>query len=42
MALGARKADSDNFELEIELTLRITGAKLSKMTQALAYKAIRE
>ena len=39
---GARKEYSDNENVEILVRLKLTGGKLSKMTQSLAYKAIRE
>ncbi|KAJ7594026.1 hypothetical protein C8J56DRAFT_1002038 [Mycena floridula] len=38
---GARKDSEDEVDLEIDVRLRLTGAKLSTITQALAYKAIR-
>ncbi|KAJ7590244.1 hypothetical protein C8J56DRAFT_725820, partial [Mycena floridula] len=38
---GARKDTEDEVELGIDARLRLTGAKLSSVTQALAYKAIR-
>ncbi|KAJ7572775.1 hypothetical protein C8J56DRAFT_719621, partial [Mycena floridula] len=38
---GARKDTEDEVDLEIDVRLKLTGAKLSTMTQALAYKAIR-
>ncbi|KAL4255512.1 hypothetical protein AB1N83_014246 [Pleurotus pulmonarius] len=39
---GARKEYGDEGNEEIPVGLKLTGAKLSKMTQSLAYKAIRE
>ncbi|KAJ3008140.1 hypothetical protein NUW54_g3267 [Trametes sanguinea] len=39
---GARKPDPDEVDMSIDRTLHITGAKLSTMTQELAYRAIRE
>ncbi|KAJ7573890.1 hypothetical protein C8J56DRAFT_1033463 [Mycena floridula] len=38
---GARKVSEDEVDLEADARLRLTGAKLSTITQALAYKAIR-
>ncbi|KAF9494932.1 hypothetical protein BDN71DRAFT_1392542 [Pleurotus eryngii] len=39
---GARKEHGNDENIEIHQSLRLTGAKLSKITQSLAYKAIRE
>ncbi|KAJ7726858.1 hypothetical protein B0H14DRAFT_2410354 [Mycena olivaceomarginata] len=39
---GARKDEGDEIEIAVPPTLRVTGAKLSAMTQSLAYRAIRE
>ncbi|KAF8902958.1 hypothetical protein CPB84DRAFT_1678379 [Gymnopilus junonius] len=39
---GALKPEADVINVETDLHLKITGAKLNKMTQALAYKLIRE
>ncbi len=39
---GARKDEDDNIILEIDPTLRVTGASLSSMTQSRAYRAFRE
>ncbi|KAJ7336104.1 hypothetical protein DFH08DRAFT_965009 [Mycena albidolilacea] len=39
---GARKDAPDEVNMEIPPELKLTGAKLSAMTQSLAYKAIRE
>ncbi|EIN13957.1 hypothetical protein PUNSTDRAFT_59807 [Punctularia strigosozonata HHB-11173 SS5] len=41
-AEAVKKTTCDDVPLEIPPTLKVTGAKLSKMTQKLAYKAIRE
>ncbi|EIN10798.1 hypothetical protein PUNSTDRAFT_30468, partial [Punctularia strigosozonata HHB-11173 SS5] len=41
-AEAVRKLVSDDVPLDITPTLRVTGAKLSKITQKLAYQAIRE
>lgn len=38
---GAYKQAPDEMALEVPPTLKLTGAKLSKMTQSLAYKGIR-
>ncbi|KAF8162291.1 hypothetical protein K438DRAFT_1985221 [Mycena galopus ATCC 62051] len=39
---GAKKNAADEIDLSVPPTLNVTGAKLSAMTQSLAYKAIRE
>lgn len=39
---GARKENLDQVNLEIEKKFDLTGAQLSKLTQALAYRGIRE
>jgi hypothetical protein len=40
--IGAKKAVHDEVPLDVPPALKITGAKLSALTQSLAYKAIRE
>ncbi|KAJ7580935.1 hypothetical protein C8J56DRAFT_794625, partial [Mycena floridula] len=40
--IGARKEIQDQIDMEVPPELSLTGAKLSKMTHALAYKAIRK
>jgi aspartate carbamoyltransferase regulatory subunit len=40
--LGAKKDNPNEIEMEVDPKLKLTGAKLSKITQSLAYKAIRE
>ncbi len=39
--LGAQKADEDDVPLDVQPELRVTGCRLAKMTQKLAYRAIR-
>ncbi|KAF8178320.1 hypothetical protein K438DRAFT_1467117, partial [Mycena galopus ATCC 62051] len=39
---GAKKQAADQVNLEVPLNLKVTGAKLTAMTQSLAYTAIRE
>ncbi|KAJ3757153.1 RNase H-domain-containing protein [Lentinula raphanica] len=40
--MGCEKTEQDEISLQIQQHLRVTGAKLSLMTQARAYKAIRQ
>ncbi|KAI0746606.1 hypothetical protein C8Q80DRAFT_1271475 [Daedaleopsis nitida] len=39
---GARKAVADYVDCDIDVSLRVTGCKLSRMTQSLAYRIIRK